>query len=150
MLLAEAEAEAGDPEAARAIVNRIRTRAAQGAQGPVGGDLIVPIDDASITWASYNIGTYPGPWDAATAIEAVRIERRLELAMEGERFFDLRRWGIAQQVLNDYLTTELPRRPYLSGAATFADRHMLYPIPPAQITVSEEEGEETLVQNPGW
>ncbi|MEJ2504476.1 MAG: RagB/SusD family nutrient uptake outer membrane protein, partial [Gemmatimonadota bacterium] len=84
LLLAEAEVEAGDPEVARQIVNEIRTRAGQVAQGPV-DNMVVPIDDPSITWANYQIGTYPaGSFnDQAFARSAVRYERRLELAMEG-------------------------------------------------------------------
>lgn len=150
LLLAEAEVEAGDPENARQIVNRIRARAGVAAQGPV-SDMVVPIDDPSITWANYEIGQYPGPWsDQAFARAAVRHERRLELAMEGHRFFDLRRWDIADAVLNDYLAVEQTRRPYLTAASTVTDRHDLYPIPSVQIELSTVEGEERLVQNPGW
>ena len=76
--------------------------------------------------------------------------------MEGERFFDLRRWGIADQVLNDYIAVEQVRRPYLAGAATFSARHALFPIPDIQIELSRITDVETgqqidmLVQNPGW
>jgi hypothetical protein len=158
LLLAEAEVEAGDLATARDIVNEIRTRAGVAAQGPgtSSADVAVPIDDASITWADYEIGLYPAAgWDQAYAREAVRTERRLELAMEGERFFDLKRWGIAETVLNDYMDAEVVRRPYLSGRATFTSRHMLFPIPPLQIELSritDEAGVVTdiLVQNDGW
>ncbi|MDX1617624.1 MAG: RagB/SusD family nutrient uptake outer membrane protein [Balneolaceae bacterium] len=153
LLLAEAEVEAGDLENAREIVNEIRTRAAQTAQGP-GTDrasITVPIDDASITWADYEVNTYPGPWtDQAFARQAVRVERRLELAMEGVRFFDLRRWGIAEQVLNTYSSVEQNRLTFLSGAAQYTQRYDRYPIPSVQIELSEEEGQQTLQQNSGW
>lgn len=154
LLLAEAEVEAGSLEAAREIVNRIRTRAGVAAQGPgtSADDIAVPIDDPSITWADYEIGTYDVPWtNQAEAREAVRYERRLELAMEGHRLFDLRRWGIAQPVLNNaYLPEEDDRRPYLGGASPVAERHNLFPIPSVQIELSQVEGENRLVQNPGW
>jgi hypothetical protein len=159
LLLAEAEVEAGDLENARAIVNQIRTRAAVAAQGPVGGPLAVPIDDPSITWANYQVGQYTTPWtDPAAARAAVQAERRLELAMEGKRFFDLRRWGIAETVLNNFLGTETAaagRGSATSGAQAFASKHLLYPIPSLQIELSkvaDESGNlvDRLVQNPGW
>ena len=157
LMLAEAEAEAGSPENARAIVNQIRARAAQKAQGP-GTDratIAVPLNDPSITWATYKVGQYLTPWDQATARTAVRYERRLELAMEGQRFFDLRRWGIADQVLNAYLTgvgggAEKDRRVQLKSAETFVAKHYLYPIPDLQIQLSTVNGTSMLTQNPGW
>lgn len=153
LLLAEAEVEVGSLENAREIVNEIRARAGVVAQGPgtEAGDIAVPIDDPSITWADYNIGQYNDPWtDQAAARQAVRTERRLELAMEGERFFDLRRWGIAQDVLNEYLQVESGRRSFLNNAAQLTERYNLYPIPPVQIELSRVEGEDRLVQNPNW
>jgi hypothetical protein len=153
LLLAEAYVEAGRLEDARTIVNLIRARAAVAAQGP-GTDrstIAVPIDDPSITWADYQVGQYPGAWtDANYARTAVRYERRLELAMEGQRFFDLKRWGIAEQVLNDYVEVEKTRRTMLGVASTFTSRYYLFPIPSLQIELSKMEGEETIVQNPGW
>jgi hypothetical protein len=153
LLLAEAEVEAGVLENARAIVNQIRARAAVTAQGPGTGatDIAVPINDPSITWATYSVGQYPGPWTVqADARTAVRLERKLELGMEGQRFFDLRRYGGADTVINNYVTVEKNRRAYLTAAQTFAARHSLFPIPPIQIELSKVGGAETLVQNPGW
>lgn len=153
LLLAEAEVEAGSLENAREIVNEVRTRAGAVAQGP-GDDaanIAVPIDDPSITWANYQVGLYTNPWtDQTTAREAVRTERRLELAMEGHRLFDLRRWGIAADVLNNYVQVEQSRLSKLTNASTFEDRHQWYPIPNIQIELSSVEGEERLVQNTGW
>jgi len=177
LLLAEAEVEAGVLENARAIVNQIRARAGQVAQGCGSGfdgvsDSVLkatyPIcqTDASITmpmtqagtvaslttpWAVYRVGQYPGPWTVqATARAAVREERKLELALEGQRFFDLRRWGIADQTINAYLAVESTRRPYLAFAQVYTARHSLYPIPAIQIELSKDGDTETLVQNPGW
>ena len=150
LLLAEAEVEAGSLEEARTIVNEIRARAGVAAQGP-GNPMTVPIDDPSITWADYEIGLYTVPFaNQAAARTAVRYERRLELAMEGQRFFDLRRWGIAEQVINAYLAAEGARRPFLTAAAPYTSRYNLYPIPPIQIELSKVEGEDRLVQNTGW
>jgi hypothetical protein len=162
LLLAEAEVEAplGLLANATAIVNQIRARAGVKAQGP-GTDratIAVALNDPSITWATYSVGQYPLFASAAIAREAVRNERRLELAMEGQRFFDLRRWGIAHQVLNDYLDNvgggnEKTRRPQLASADRWvgaADIHYLFPIPAIQISLSKVSGQNTLVQNPGW
>jgi hypothetical protein len=171
LLLAEAEVEVGSLEEARTIVNEIRARAGVAAQGcglpadanraaalvalypACAGDarIAVPIDDASIAWADYQVGQYTAPWgDQTFARNAVQYERRLELAMEGIRFFDLRRWGMAIQVLNEYLAVEQGRRAFLAAAAPVTDRYNLYPIPPVQIELSRAEGEDRLVQNPGW
>jgi hypothetical protein len=177
LLLAEAEVEAGALENARAIVNQIRARAGQVAQGCGSGfdaaadsilrttypvcqtdnRIAVPlnrsptVDSLTAPWAVYRIGQYPGPWtDQAAARTAVRLERKLELAMEGQRFFDLRRWGAADTVINNYLAVEKNRRAYLISAAPFAARHSLFPIPAIQIELSRVGNEDRLVQNPGW
>jgi starch-binding outer membrane protein, SusD/RagB family len=151
LLLAEAEIHAGSLDNARDLINQIRTRAGAGAQGPVGGPMVVPINDASITWATYSVGTYPAAgWDATKAMAALKMERRLELGMEGHRLFDLRRWGDAITVLNDYIAVESTKRPYLGAAFTFEERHMQYPLPITQIELSTVDGEQRLVQNPGW
>ncbi len=152
LLLAEAEVELGNNlDRARELVNLVRTRAANCAQGPVGGPVEVAIDDPAITWATYDVGTYDAAWtDQQAAREAVRFELRLETAMEGHRFFNLRRWGIAKEVLNDYIAVEETRRNYLTGASPYEDRHDLYPLPTVQIELSEVDGEDRLIQNPGW
>ncbi len=149
LMLAECEVETGNLEAARALVNQIRERAGNCAQGPDGG--ATAIDDAGITWATYAVGTYDDAWtDAGAARAAVRMERRIELALEGHRFFDLRRWGVAKQVLNDYHAAEATRRSYISAASPYEDRHDLYPLPSVQIELSKVNGDAQIVQNPGW
>ena len=168
LLLAEAEVEAGSPENARLIVNQIRTRAAAGVQGCGSADagtlalyptcasdtrLSVPINDPSIKWATYQVGLYPaGSFsDQNYARNAVRAERRLELAMEGQRFFDLKRWGIYQQRLTDYRTAESVRVPsYFAGAGPITSRLLYFPIPSTQIQLSIVGSTPALKQNPGW
>ena len=159
LLVAEAMVETGDLNGARTIVNQIRTRAGVRAQGPgtSATNIAVPINDPSITWANYRIGTYASFPDATFARNAVRTERRLELAMEGQRLFDLRRWGIAAATLNAYINgvgggaeKSAARRLYKAGAEAFAARHAWYPIPAIQIELSRVEGEDRLTQNPGW
>ena len=171
LLLAEAEVEAGSLVTATQIVNQIRARAGVAAQGcgftatnnvedtyPVcNGDarIAVPINDPSIRWATYRIGQYPTFPDQTYGRRAVQYERRLELAMEGQRFFDLRRWGIAEATLNAYLNgvaggAEEARRTHLAAAEPFVAKHRFYPIPAIQVELSQVGGENRLTQNPGW
>ncbi|HTD71166.1 MAG TPA: RagB/SusD family nutrient uptake outer membrane protein [Gemmatimonadales bacterium] len=169
LMLAEANVELNNLAAATTLVNQIRTRAGVTAQGCGDGAnaadtiltkkyptcvgdsrLAVPINDASIKWATYKVGLYPTFADQATGRTAVRTERRLELGMEGERFFDLRRWGTAVQVITDYLLVEKTRRSYLAAATPFTARYNLYPIPSLQIELSKVGSTSSLTQNPGW
>jgi hypothetical protein len=115
--------------------------------------LAVPINDPSIGWATYRVGQYTTAWpDQATARKLVRLERRLELGMEGQRFFDLRRWGeaTATSVVNTYLTKEKTRRSYKTAQLPFATRNMYFPIPQIEIDLARVGGVERLVQNTGW
>jgi hypothetical protein len=176
LMEAEARIEQGDLATSATLVNMVRTRAGVTAQGcalpsdaaaasaevaafpACAGDkrLAVPINDASIKWANYQVGLYPEPFPSqAYAREAVRTERKLELAMEGQRLFDLRRWGIAATEINAYLNgvgggNEKTRRLYLGAAETFGTKHALYPIPINQIDLSKVGSESKLTQNPGW
>ena len=158
LLEAEARAETGDLATATTLVNLVRARAGVRAQGPgtSRATIAVPINDPSITWAVYRVGLYLTDFaDLTYAREAIRTERKLELAMEGQRLFDLRRWGIAAATLNGYLTgvgggREDTRRLYLAKAEAFGPRHQLYPIPNIQVELSKVGSENRLVQNPGW
>lgn len=154
LMLAEAEVELGGLERARELVNMVRTRAGNCAQGPKQSDaskIGVPIDDPGITWATYSVGTYNSSWtDANTARTAVRFERRLELAIEGHRFFDLRRWGIAKQVMNDYIAVEKTRRTHYAKSPGYQDKHDLFPLPQLQIDLSSKNKVPQLKQLDGW
>jgi hypothetical protein len=72
-------------------------------------------------------------WTQENARQALRWERRLEFACEGPRFFDLVRWGIAEETLNAYLTKEKTRRDFLNDAVFKAGRDEYYPIPQREI-----------------
>lgn len=148
LMLAECEVEIGSLERARELVNIVRARAAGCAQGPDGP---TALDDAGITWATYSVGTYDAAWtNQAVARQAVRMERRLELALEGHRFFDLKRYGTAKEVINRYQDVEKTKRTYMQAGNNFEDKHMLFPIPFTQIELSKADGVATLQQNPGW
>jgi hypothetical protein len=157
LLLAEAEVEAGSLANALTLVNQVRTRAAAKAQGPgtAEANIAVAINDPSITWAKYTVGNYPSFPSQAYAREAVRTERKIELSMEGQRFFDLKRWQILETALNGYITgvaggAEGTRRNYLATAAPVQARHYNFPIPSTQLQLSTVNGEARVPQNTGW
>ena len=164
LMLAEAYVETGNLPGALTIVNQIRARAGVTAQGPGTNraDMAIAPNDPRITWAAYRIGPYPAFPDANYARQAVQFERRLELAMEGQRLFDLRRWGNGAAVINGYLTgtgaapwgsnggREDARRTYKKSAEAFGTKHRFYAIPQQQIDLSKAGGAETLKQNAGW
>ena len=142
LMAAEAEVEAGSLEKARGYVNQIRTRAnVQHVKDANGNDA-----------ANYAISNYTTPWtDQATARAAVRFERKLELGMEGHRFFDLVRWGVADQVLNAFLSYEKTKLASAYGSATFVKgKNEYFPIPQRQIDLETSGGTSALTQNPGY
>ena len=160
LMLAEAEVELGNLEAARALVNEVRNRAGNCAQGSgaTSADIQVDPSDASITWANYSVGEYSTAWtDAAAAREAVRLERRLELAMEGHRMYDLRRWGNLETVMSAYFAENAARadsdelkRQHLLSADAPASKHYAFPLPQVQIDLSSVDGTPRLQQNDGF
>ena len=103
LMAAEAAIETGALETGRSYVNQVRERAKNS-----------PRADSQ---PNYVIDTYNSPWtDKGTARTAVRHERRVELAMEGHRLFDLRRWGTMVETLNQYIYHEgriLQQKPIL-------------------------------------
>jgi hypothetical protein len=137
---AEALIELGREDEALPITNQVRTRAANSAVKDADGNDV----------SNYDVSTYQDGqninWTQETAREALRFERRLELAMEGWRFFDLVRWGIAAETLNDYFDAEAQRRDYLEDAGFQEGRDEYLPIPQQQIDFSDG----SYTQNPGW
>lgn len=87
--------------------------------------------------------------------DAIRRESRIELCTEGQRYFDLCRWLLAEKVLNGDMTRLNTYRTEEDGFYTrmnfntrvFLDKNYLYPIPLDEIKRSEGG---VLVQNPGW
>lgn len=143
--LAEVEAEVGSPDKARLLVNQIRNRAKT--------SVVVTMPDGKPA-ANYVVNEYPAgsPVFAskASAWKAIQHEERLEFAMEGHRFFDLVRWGIASESLSRYLSVESKKRAYLAGAAFVKGKHEYFPLPVDEINNSFLDGKATLKQNPGY
>jgi hypothetical protein len=148
---AEVEVEIGNPEVARANVNLIRARAADPS-----GFVMKYLDDAhpqsgfsNTPAANYKIGLYTTSWagNQDLARKAVRFERYIELGMEGMRFFDLVRWGIANEEITRYLAKEqVLGISYLSGATFTPGKTEYYPLPQNEIDKSGGK----LKQNPGY
>jgi hypothetical protein len=70
--------------------------------------------------------------------------------MEGHRFFDLQRWGVQAEVLNDYLSRESQYRVYLQGKSFSSPKNEFYPIPDEAINRSFVDGAATLTQDPNY
>ena len=159
LLAAEAEVEAGSQATAEGYVNRVRARAARpesmvhtyvDANDPSKGFTTNPA-------ANYKVGLYTGQITTGSkdfAREAVRFERRLELGMEGHRFFDLQRFdkatpGYMADILGAYVAHEKtvpgfgPAYQILQNAQFKAGQDEVFPIPQVQI----DRSEGTLKQN---
>jgi len=154
LMAAEVEAQLGNLAKAQTYVNMVRTRAANPAgwvhtykdpKNPTGGFTNTPA-------ANYKVSPYPGGAfsSQAFALKAIYFERKIELAMEGHRFFDLVRWDIADTELNAYfqyqntVTTDLRSGKYVKGKNDY------YPIPQRQIDLSASGGSPVLKQNAGY
>ncbi|MCW3088645.1 MAG: RagB/SusD protein [Sediminibacterium sp.] len=148
--LAECEVELGNLTTAENLVNMIRNRARTGG-----------VQDATVNnkVAPYPAGTFLAN-GAGYARNAVYTESRLEFAMEGHRFFDLVRWGIAEKFLNKYVQEEsvpgtepsgrkFNKRTYLVGKV-FTSKNNYFPLPQDEILNSQKDGKPTLAQNPGY
>ncbi len=153
LLAAECEVEVGDLNRARTLVNQVRARAANSVSmvKKYVSDADPTKGFTNVNAANYKVGTYSTPWtDKTAAREAVRFERRIELGMEGHRRFDLVRWGVAETVLNKYLSEETKKRTYLTGATFKKGKSEYEPIPYNAIVRSSLDGVPTLKQNPGY
>ena len=130
LLLAECQIETSDLGTARTNINLIRARAAN-------PDGFVKNDDGSNA-ANYSVAEYPASaFDSQdNARKALQMERKLELGMEGHRYFDLQRWGNAQSELSRVLSFEKTKLSSLYGSATVGAEDVNYPIPQSQIDLT--------------
>ena len=131
LMRAEALIELGRLEEARTIVNDIRQRAANSI-------------DKHIAYARNfcEISLYSSNDFNSKEKARIRLqwERRLEMAMESSRYFDLRRWGIASTVLNSYFEKEknatydgVKYGQYYEDAHYTPGKNEFYPIPYNQL-----------------
>jgi starch-binding outer membrane protein, SusD/RagB family len=121
LIHAEAAYRLGNETAARNSINLVRKRARNG------NNTILP--DVTAT--------------GADLFKALMHERRVELALEGHRFYDLVRWGIAHTVINEYYS----QSPVLKLSNPFqAGVHELFPVPLTEINNTNG----VIVQNPGY
>lgn len=134
---AEAAIETGDLMTGMQLINQVRERALNSETVKKSNG-----EDA----ANYLIGLYSSFNSYDEALEALRLERRLEFAQEGHRFFDLVRWGVAAEVMNQYFEVERTRRTHLSNATFTAGVNEYSPIPQIQIDL----GRGLITQNPGY
>jgi len=142
---AEASIEIGNLDDGRTYINMVRNRAKT-------GNYIQNLANTGDA-GNYNIDTYNSSFaNYDEAITALRAERRLEFAQEGQRFFDLVRWGIASDVLNTYFENEKVTRGYLVGATFIAGKNEYMPIPQNQIDAGglDDSGNSLSTQNPGY
>lgn len=150
LLYAECLANDGETKAAMDLVNQIRKRASLDVN-------IVKTEDGKPA-ANYKIAEYPSSHaafsDKATCIKAVRMERKLELAMEGQRSFDLFRWGgeYMAQELHAYVDYEKQYIPKFAGASKLSSARTMFPVPDGQIQTmgNDESGNPYLVQPSAW
>lgn len=126
---AEAYAQLNETGEAIKLVNEIRKRAKQ-STGMIAN---YPSDYG----VKFNISTYNGTYSQEEALKIVKMERRLEMGMESERFFDLVRWGEAEKVLNKYFAEETNNCSIYGDAHFTANKNEYLPIPFSQVAASD-------------
>lgn len=137
LMRAEALIELGRHNEALPLINQIRERAQRST------DMIDYAPKLSMSLYQPGVNC---TWSNDFARQALRWERRLEFAMEGSRFFDLVRWGIADQVINSFFKTESSRRPFLRSGNFTKSKNEYIPIPQQQINFVNG----IYKQNYGW
>ena len=118
----------GRIDEAMGLINEVRNRARQSTS---------MISDYEAEYGVHiGVQPYSGSYSQEEALKRLKFERRLELAMESDRFFDLVRWGEAAAVLNKYYREEANDCTIYSSASFTADKNEYLPIPFAQISAS--------------
>jgi len=140
LMRAEAQAQLGNTPEAIQLVNQVRERAAGLAKNSVVAGYPTKYG------VHYAVGMYNGTYSKDEAIRIVKMERRLELAMESERFFDLVRWGDAATVINKFYSDESRTMNFLAGSQFTADKNEYLPIPYEQIAASNGHYEQNIGQ----
>ena len=130
LMRAEALAQLGQTTEALALVNQVRERAAGMATASVVSNY------PNNYGVHYAVGKYNGSFSKEETMKIIKMERRLELALESERFFDLVRWGDAANVLNKYYTSESQKMNFLNGSQFTANKNEYLPVPYEQMAAS--------------
>ena len=141
LMYAEACLKCSDPGTAKTYLEYVRARSRA---------MVTGSDDVLPAFPDYSIPDYADGYasrqltDTDEDLElAIRHERRVELAMEGHRWFDLCRWGIAADVMAAYKASESDEvRAEMSDFVT--GKHELFPIPDEEVRIGQ------LQQNPGY
>ncbi len=128
LMRAEAYAQLGQPDQAVNLINQLRTRAA--------GSTQMISNYQSAYGVKMYVANYKGTYTKDAAVKIVKMERRLELAMESERFFDLVRWGDAATVINKYYAEEIDNNAFYGEAHFTANKNEYLPIPFQQLSAS--------------
>lgn len=156
LMAAECEIEQNNFGKAEEYVNRVRNRMTDpqfwvhtyvNNSDPMGGF-------TSTSAANYFIKPYPQDYfnqvGKDAALKAIYFESKLELALEGHRFFDLVRWGIAESSINSYVDYESQITLDLTGGKFVKGKNEYFPIPQMEIDLGEVNGQPTMIQNPGY
>ena len=130
LMRAEAQAQLGQTGEAITLVNQVRSRAIDMMTNSIVSNY------PNKYGVHYAVGKYSGSYSKEDVMKIIKMERRLELALESERFFDLVRWGDAATVMNKYYTSESQKMSFLSGSSFTANKNEYLPIPWEQIAAS--------------
>ena len=141
LMRAEAQAQLGNTPEAIKLVNRVRQRALDMKTSSIVAKYAAKYN------VHYAVGMYEGSYSKDEAMKIIKMERRLELAMESERFFDLVRWGDAEQVINKFYNEESKRLNFLTGAYFTKNKNEYLPIPDEQIAASNGHYKQNIG---GW
>lgn len=118
----------GRIDEAISLINELRNRASQ--------STTMISDYESQYGVTFYVKPYSGTYTQEEALKRLKFERRVELAMECDRFFDLVRWGEADKVLNKYYAEETNDCAVYSNASFTKNKNEYLPIPFAQISAS--------------
>ena len=130
LMRAEAQAQLNNTTEAITLVKQVRQRAV----GMMNNSVVAGYPNKY--GVHYAVGKYNGSYSKEQTMKILKMERRLELAMECERFFDLVRWGDAATVINKFYTAESETMNFLKGSSFTANKNEYLPIPFEQIAAS--------------
>lgn len=126
LMLAEAYNEDGQLSKAVTELNKVRARTSTGMPGLNSGPAWLQVDDED------------------EMFERIVHERAVELAGEGHRYSDLKRWKLAEEYLNGKQEKDFTGE--VRFTRVFANRDYYWPIPSAEILINPK----LLPNNPGW